>query len=117
MAIRFRRKTKINPIRVGIKIGIAALGLWVSGLFLNIMGAAMNQSSSAFYKGLKLLGWKVETVTNSTLSPCYTDSCAGASCPSIPNCLTDPYAGAGLLPVIGLLAVVFIVTEFVTVSY
>jgi len=106
MAFRVRRRGKINAIRIGLKVGMTVIGLWVAGVLLNTMGEVMNGTCSAFYNGLSLIGWTVGAPTATTAHGCLTTDT---------NTITA-FSGSGILAVVGILALASIVTEFVQFS-
>ena len=83
-------RKNVNVMRVGVKLATAIIALYVSGFLVDVMGQIMNGTSSPFYTGLKLIGWTVSTTGQITA-----------------------YNGTGILSIIGLLAIAWIVFEFV----
>jgi hypothetical protein len=86
-------KKHINIGRVVAKVTAAVIALYVGGTILTEVGNVMNGTSSAFYKGLSLIGWTVDST----------------------GLITDT-SGSGILAVIGIVAIASIVTEFVEFS-
>lgn len=92
--VKARFNKNYNIGRVVTKIAVTVISLWVGGLVINVLGGVMNGTSSPFYKGLQLIGWTVDSSTNT---------------------ITD-YSGAGILAVVGLLGIASIVMEFVEIK-
>lgn len=92
--VKARFNKNYNIGRVVTKIAVTVISLWVGGLVINVLGGVMNGTSSPFYKGLQLIGWTVDSSTNT---------------------ITD-YSGAGILAVVGLLGIASVVMEFVEIK-
>lgn len=87
---KIRFKSGFNVYRVVSKITSTVIGLWVGGTILTEVGNVMNGTTSAFYKGLSLIGWTV----------------------SATNQITDT-TGGSILSVVGIIAIASIVLEFI----
>lgn len=119
MAFRVRRKQNVNAWRVGLKIVGTLIGLWVSGFTLNIVYDLLNGTASPFYKGLTLIGLTVSDIVNTsgTYDACgLANSCTGASCHTIYNCITGQNS-TSLLAIVGVIAIIWIVFEFIDVRF
>lgn len=114
MAFRISRRKKVSVMRVGMKVIGTVLGLYVSGYGLEIVGQIMMNQSSPFFEGLALIGWTVSDSVNGTATSCGAGHTGCDSC--ISNCVTSTN-GTGILSVIGLLAIVWILFEFVEVRF
>lgn len=90
MARRVRFRKNINIGRVVAKLVGTIIALYVGGTIVTEIGSVMNGTTSAFYKGLSLIGWTV--------------SSAG---------LITSTSGTGILSVIGIIGIASIVMEFV----
>lgn len=95
------------------------LSLYVGGTIITVFGTIMVNTSSPFYSGLSLIGWTVgSSMINATD---YGITCgsstwsgvAGTAGASNVNCITST-SGAGVLAVVGIIAIAQIVTEFIT---
>lgn len=83
-------KRGVNVGRVVAKIAYTVISLYVGGTVLTELGNVMNATTSAFYKGLSLIGWTVSTSGQITAT-----------------------SGTGILSVVGIIAIASIVLEFV----
>lgn len=101
---RMKFKRNLNVNRIVVKVVATVLGLYVGGTILTEVGVAMNATCSPFYKGLSLIGWSVGT------NHCSTTSASDA------NTLNAIGQNAGILAVVGIVAIASIVTEFVEFS-
>lgn len=91
MAFSIRRKRDVNVSKVVSKLVVVLITLWVGGVILYVMGVVMENTTSAFYTGLTLIGWTVNS--------------AGK--------ITATNTSNGVLGVIGLIALASIVLEFI----
>jgi hypothetical protein len=87
--LRFNRDFNIN--RVVKRLVYTILALYVGGTIITTFGSVMNGTSSPFYQGLSLVGWTVNTTTNTITST----------------------SGAGVLAVVGIIGIASVVLEFV----
>ena len=92
MAYRMRMR-KVNISRVVSKLVNVIIALYVGGTIVTELGNVMNETTSAFYSGLTLIGWTVSTARQITAT-----------------------TGSGILSVIGIVGIASIVTEFVSFS-
>lgn len=92
--VKFVKRNNVSVLRVAGKIVGTVLGLYVAGEIMSVIGTVMTGKCSAFFSGLTLIGWNVNTTT---------------------NCITA-VSGSGILAVIGLLAIASIVLEFVQIK-
>lgn len=90
MAMRFNRGFNVN--RVVKRLVRSILALYVGGTIITVFGTVMNGTSSPFYSGLSLIGWTVDSTTNTITAT----------------------TGSGVLAVVGIIAIAQIVTEFIT---
>lgn len=104
MAFKVNRRKSVNVMRIGMKVIGTVIALYASGYMLTVMGTVMNSTCSPFYEGLTLIGW---TVSNTY---CTTTSAVNANTISATS-------GSGILSVIGLLAIVWILFEFIEVRF
>lgn len=109
MAFRIRRKRNINAMKVGIKVGTTVLGLYAGGYFLSTLGTVMNGTASPFYKGVTLIGWTTGDNAFGTYDSCFTNS---SNSGGISNCITAT-SGTGILAIIGVIAIAFLIFEFI----
>jgi len=117
MAFRVRRRGKINAIRIGMKVAMTVIGLWVAGVVLDAIGSVMNCTQSAFFNGLSLIGWTVESVVSNGST--FTGSCSDMAYIQVAathNNVVTSTTGSGILAVVGIIALASIVTEFVQFS-
>lgn len=87
---RVQFNKNINIGRVVAKLTTVIIALYVGGTIVNEVGAVMNGTTSAFNRGLALIGWTVDD-----------------------NGLITSTSGTGILSVIGIVGVASIVLEFV----
>lgn len=98
----FNRNYNIN--RVVKKLVYTILSLYVGGTIITVFGNVMNGTASPFYEGMQLIGWTITDNTNcNQMSPA-----AGQN-----NCITDT-SGAGVLAVLGIIALASVVLEFIS---
>lgn len=90
--VRFQKNFDVMALVKSIFITL--ISLWVGGLLLNALGAVMNGTTSAFYQGLTFIGW---TVVDGTI--------------------TSTDTGAGVLVVVGIIAMAALVMKFVKFSW
>lgn len=110
MRLGWRRGSSIGRVITAIVSTI--LILYVGGQVLMYVADSMLGTCSPFYQGLSLIGWSVgaEATANQTISQSDINTiCAGSS-----NILYD-VTGAGVLVVLGLIAVASLVLQFVEV--
>jgi len=88
--VRFNQSFNVN--RVVKRLVRTILALYVGGTVLSVFGTVMNGTSSPFYTGLSLIGWTVDSTTNTIMAT----------------------SGSGVLAVVGIIAIAQIVTEFIT---
>lgn len=108
--IRFNKNYNIG--RVVSRIVSTVLALYVGGTVLTVFGEVMNGTASPFYDGLTLIGWTISDAVNGTTSDCNTITDGAAAGLVINNCITD-VSGAGVLAVVGIIAIASVVLEFV----
>ena len=124
--VRFKGMANVNVWRVVIKVIIVLVALWGGGIALDAIGDSIANTTSPFYQGLSIIGYTVGApVLNA--STWYTE-CGGdgntsvyqggtttATEPDITTCVTDT-SGSGILAVVGIFAIIAIVSEFVRVT-
>ena len=93
---KVRARKHINIPRVVAKITGTVLALYVGGTIITEIGNVMNGTSSAFYKGLTLIGWSVKDA-----------ACTGTG---TTICSTSD---SGILAVVGIVGIAAVVMEFV----
>lgn len=115
MARRFsiRKRQGINIPRVVSKVAGTIIALYAGGFVVNAIGDVIINTSSPFYKGLKLIGWTISTTHNATFDSCGTTATLQAGeFTDVANCVTS-VNGAGVLAVVGIIGVASIVLEFI----
>lgn len=88
--VRFNKSFNVN--RVVKALVRTILALYVGGTIITAFGTAMNNTTSAFYSGLSLIGWTVNTS----------------------GTITNTSSTSSVLSVIGIIAIAQIVTEFIS---
>lgn len=120
MAFRVSPKKNVNVKRVVTKIALTVLVLYVGGTILSEIGDVLLFTESPFYEGLTLIGWTVGDypMWNSShfANECANLSVGTTAAPGATTCVTD-VSGAGILTVIGLVAIASIVMEFVDFKF
>lgn len=112
MAARIRFNKNYNIGRVVSRIVSTILYLYVGGTVLTVFGNVMNGTASPFYDGLTLIGWTISDSVNGTTGDCNSHTAGANAGLDISNCITDT-SGAGVLAVIGIIAIAGVVLEFV----
>lgn len=91
--VRFRGMGNINIWRVVMKVIVTLVALWGGGIAMDAIGDSINGTSSPFYQGLSIIGYTVSATNQITA--------------------TD---GSGILAIVGIFAMIAIISEFVSVS-
>lgn len=108
--MRFNKGFNVN--RVVKRLVRTVLALYVGGTIMTTFGTVMSCTNSPFYDGLSLIGWTVQDNVNQTQAGCSTWPVSDAS--TVYNNVITDTSGAGVLAVVGIIAIAQIVTEFVT---
>lgn len=113
MAMKFNRNFDVGRVISRLITGV--LSIYVGGTILTEFGNAMANTTSPLYTGLSLIGWTVETNTQTNGTAGYYVGCGAGSDPvttAQPNCITDT-TGSGVLSVVGILVIAQIIMEFI----
>jgi hypothetical protein len=110
MNMKFNRNFNIG--RVVSKLGYTLLSLFVGGYFITELGNTMQGSCSPFYNGLALIGWKTGNNATAVAGFSNPDATVWNGCANAKTILYDT-SEAGILTVIGLMAIGSIVMEFI----
>lgn len=115
MARRFRMRFKKNvSVKSGIKyLASVILTLYIGGMFLLYLSRTMIGKCSPFFTGLQLLGWKVGS--NATATAAGVN--AGPECEGGVNYILYDISDAGVLVVVGLVAVGAVLFKFIDMRW
>ena len=92
--MKFKGNGNVNIWRVVMKVIITLVALWGGGIAMTAIGSSINGTSSPFYQGLTIIGYTVDSTTNTITST----------------------SGSGILAIVGIFAMISIISEFVNVA-
>ena len=117
--MKFKGNGNVNIWRVVMKVIITLVALWGGGIAMTSIGTSITNTTSPFYQGLSIIGYTVgANPTNGSdwCSTCAT-GCAydGGTVAVGSNCITST-SGTGILAIVGIFAMISIISEFVNVA-
>jgi len=112
MAFKARFRQGVDVMSVVKRLVMVVIGLWIGGTLLMEVGKTMLGTCSPFYKGMSLIGWKV--ADNATAS---AKVAVDSACTSSNYILYDTVSQAGILSVVGLIALAGVVLSFVKFKF
>lgn len=112
MAFKARMKKGVNVMSVVKRLVSVIIGLWIGGTLLMEVGSTMTGTCSPFYKGFSLIGWKIGD--NATAA---AETTVDSGCEASNYILYDTVSQAGILAVVGLVALAGVVLSFVKFKF